>query len=287
MPELPEVETIRRDLVKKILGKVFRKVEIKVDKLVYPKNSFFKLKIRGLKILDIRRRAKILIFKLSKNLVLLIHLKLTGQLIYRDKRGGLTGGGHPIRQNLKELPNKFSHVIFEFTDGSYLFFNDLRKFGWIKLMSEKDEIKELDNFGLEPLSQEFTPERLASIFFRRPRTRVKQLLMDQKQIAGLGNIYADESCFMAGVRPTRLVGTLREEEVRKICRSISHLLKLALSKRGTSVDSYVDAFGAPGGFGKYLKVYGRTGKKCFRCGSLIKRLKIGGRGTHFCPKCQK
>lgn len=268
MPELPEVETIRRDLAKTIVGKKIAEFQVLNKKSAVPGNIAKRLK--NLKINKVDRRAKLLIFELSNGEFLLIHLKLTGQLIYQASES-----------------DKFTRAIFIFTDKSRLFFNDLRKFGYIKLATAKESEKIKNEYGVEPLSKEFSLEKFAEILARRPKMKIKQLLMEQGLIAGLGNIYADEACFAAGVRPMRKAGGLSSAEVKKIWQAIPEILKKAIDKRGTSADTYVDGQGREGKFENYLMVYGRGGEKCEKCETKIVKIKLGGRGAHFCPRCQK
>ncbi len=273
MPELPEVETLRRELTNKIKGKIIKSIEVDTAKLINVSSRVLNQKINppvsGQKIKSVRRRAKVLILELSNDYNLLIHLKLTGQLVL---------GGRP---------NKFTHIIFNFTDGDKLFFNDLRKFGWLKLLDKKQLKKELADYGVEPLSKEFTLENFKIILSKRKNAKIKQVLLDQKLIAGIGNIYADESCFYAKIKPTRIIKTLKKEEIKKLHEGIKKILQLAIDKKGTSVDTYIQLDGSPGQMEKYLKVYGRGGEKCVRCKNKIKKIKLNGRGTHFCEGCQK
>lgn len=286
MPELPEVETIKLELNQLIRQKRIKSVEIRLIKEVKnPKSEFLK-KVQGVKIEDIRRRAKILIFDLDNNYHLIFHLKLTGQLIYQDRTGKLGGGGHPIQYDLKKLPNKYSHVIFNFSDGSHLFFNDLRQFGWVKLVDDK-ELEEMNlEFGPEPLDENFTFGKFKELFQRKKILAIKPLLMDQKFLAGVGNIYAQEACFCTGILPTRAVNKISENELKKMYKCLQRILKFAITKKGTSADDYVDAFGREGSMLPYLKVYGRAGEKCQRCGTIIKAIKQGSRTTCYCPICQ-
>lgn len=288
MPELPEVETIAGDLNKKIKGKKFKSVEVKIAKLIKLPVNQFKREIVGKGVKQVSRRAKLLLVELDSDKILLIHLKLTGQLIYRDVGGKLTFGEQPIAGGLQELPNKFTHIIFEFIDDSQLYFNDLRKFGWMNIASQP-QIESLlaAEFGVEPLSQKFTLDAFKQILTQKGSQKIKKVLTDQKNIAGIGNIYADESCFYAGVKPARLVRSLKTAEVKKLRQGIKKILTTAIVHRGTSAETYVDAFGRQGGYLPYLKVYGRAGEKCKRCGAVIKKIKLNGRGTHFCPECQR
>jgi len=293
MPELPEVETIRRDLNRAIIGKTIADLKIKNAGSV--KSATLK-QIRkdllGTTIIKTARRAKILILTLDTDQHLLIHLKMTGQLIYQpSKVKNLIIGGHPHPptggNGLVNLPNKFTRVIFEFTDGSILYFNDLRKFGWLRVASgaELEEIKR--KHGPEPLSNDFTLPYFETLLKRYAKRPVKALLLDQKLIAGLGNIYTDESLFLAKILPNRQAESIRKPQTAKLFASIIETLKLAIKKKGTSSRNYRRADGGEGGMLKYLNVYGRAGRPCRVCGTPIKKTKLAGRGTHFCPKCQK
>ncbi len=293
MPELPEVETLRRELVSVIKGKIFVKAQIKVAKLIKPFSpANFQHKLKNKKILGIDRRAKVLIFELSGGLFLLIHLKMSGQLIFAFKNPKaishkLIVGGHPQPGGLDDLPNKFTHIIFYFSDGSKLYFNDLRKFGWAKLL-DKAGLKELtDEFGVEPLDKKFTLKKFQEIIKKYPNRKIKQILMDQKLIAGIGNIYADESCFCSKILPIRTAEKINKAEIEKLFLCIKKILKLAILKKGTSANTYIQLDGSKGGMQPYLNVYGRKGEKCKRCDGIISKIKLNSRGTHFCAKCQK
>jgi formamidopyrimidine-DNA glycosylase len=249
-------------------------------------NKKFVQSIKGRKILGVARRAKMIIINLSGDKHLLIHLKMTGQLVFRDRRGKGLSGGHPIAFQ-GELPTKFTRAAFEFADKSHLFFNDIRRFGWIKFADRKLYENETAKYGLEPLSKDFTFSAFKEKLKRYPNRKIKQVLMDQTLIAGVGNIYADEICFAARVLPARPTNKLTEQEIKDLFKAIPRILKLSISKKGTSADTYVTTSGAEGGMMKYLKVYGRAGEKCRRCGGAVHKIKLGGRGTHFCPICQK
>ena len=284
MPELPEVETIVNDLNKELKNKKIISVK-SLDKKVFQLTSQEAKKIIGQTIKSIRRRAKMLIISLGE-VNLLIHLKMTGQLVYRAKNI-ILAGGHPIANEGKTLPNKFTRVIFEFNDKSSLYFNDVRRFGWIKLESESGLEKLEKTLGVEPLGPDFSLEYFKKFLARRAKTTIKQALLDQKYISGIGNIYADESLFAARIKPMRRAGSLMPKEIEKLWQTIPKILKYAIKHRGTSFSDYVDARGEAGNFIKYLRVYGRAGEKCFHCPGLIKKTKLGGRGTHWCDQCQK
>jgi len=286
MPELPEVETIREDLSKLVIGKKIVDIEVRAKKIVQPHN--FSQILQGKKIIKIERRAKLLIFKISSGVILLVHLKMTGQLVYRAKNGVIGAiGGHPILQNLQELPNKFSHVIFTLADQSHLFFNDVRKFGYLKIVDEEALEKVKKAYGIEPFTKDFTLKNFTAVILSRPKMKIKQLLLDQKLIAGLGNIYSDEACFYAGIQPQRPAGTLQKLEIKNLFLAIIKVLKKSLKYRGTSSETYVDAYGRQGGFVPHLMVYGRVGEKCKKCSTKLVKLKIGGRTSIHCPHCQK
>jgi len=286
MPELPEVETIKNDLSKKIIGKKIMGVVVKKSRIVKGGVKGFISLLKDSAFKKIDRRGKLLIFKLSApGKYLLVHLKMTGQLIYQ-KGDRILGGGHGELEDDK-LPGKYTHIIFEFSDKSNLFFNDLRQFGYMKIASGKELEKALADFGPEPLSPGFTLRKFCDIL-RGKKTTIKQVLMNQKFIAGIGNIYADESCFWAKIKPTRKIASLTESEIKCLYSSIKKVLKLAIKKRGTTFNNYRDADGNRGNFIKFLKVYGRKGERCKRCRrGVIKKIKHNGRGTHFCLACQR
>lgn len=288
MPELPEVETLKKDLKKTITNRTILAVKVKWPKMVSPLNPReFQNKIKNKKIIDVKRRAKMLILELSDGNFLTVHLKMTGQLIFEPKKGKIVFGGHPQKDGTVDLPNKFTHIIFDFTDGTKLFFNDVRKFGWIRYVTQ-DQLKEaLAKYGIEPLSKGFTLSEFKLMLKRYPNRNIKQFLFDQTLISGLGNIYIDESCFCAKILPTRIVKTLTNSEIEKLYKCIPEILKLSISKKGTSFSDYVQLDGKQGQFVKWLKVYNKKGQKCSRCNSSIEKIKLVGRGTHFCPKCQK
>ena len=298
MPELPEVETIKRELQKVLHGKTITGVDILWPKVISPTfvNTFRKIVI-GQKIKKLERRAKMLLVYLTEQndkatLCLVIHLKMTGQLIFVPlQKGGqaknrkIITGGHPTPDI--QIPGKHTRLFFTFTDGSKLYFNDLRKFGWVKILDDKLKNHLLTKIGLEPLSKTFTMVNLKKILERYPNRTVKQVLLDQQLIAGLGNIYADESAFLSSLLPMRKTKTLKEKEIVNLHKNIIAILKFAISKKGTSSRNYLRSNGQKGGFVPYLKVYGPTGEPCKKCKAPIKKTRHAGRGTHFCPTCQK
>lgn len=284
MPELPEVETIAKELDKKLRGKIVKEVEILDKKALNIGLSKFRELAIGQTVKSVKRRAKIIIIELREK-YLLIHLKMTGQLVFVSEKEKIAGG-HPMAREGKELPNKFTRVIFNFGDNGKLYFNDARKFGWIKLVDIKALEENLKNLGIEPLSEEFVLDKFKEVLARQKNTAVKQALMNQKYLTGIGNLYADEILFAAGIKPFRQSKTLSEPEIKNLWQVIPKILKYAVKHRGTSFSDYVDAEGEVGSFAKYLKVYGRAGEKCKKCGQLIKKMKLGGRSAHWCDVCQ-
>lgn len=287
MPELPEVETIRNDLKRKVLNKKIKKVDLRSRKIVKSSVKDFILVLEKNSFKDIERKGKLLVFILAKkNKYLTIHLRMTGQLIYQDNRK-VIAGGHSDDNNIINLPNKHTHIIFHFSDRSQLFFNDLRRFGVIKIVDKKELQNIFDNFGVEPLEKNFSLKIFQNII-KNKKGNIKAFLLDQKYIAGIGNIYADEILFEAKILPSRKIDSLKNEEVKKLFRAIKKILKKAISYRGTTFNDYVDASGKKGNFLRLLKVYGKEEEKCQRCKKgIIKKVKIAGRGTRYCNKCQK
>ncbi len=278
MPEFPEVETIRGQLEKLIVGKTLKKIEVSLPKMV--KLSLGKLRktVVGSKIKSVGRRAKILIFELSNDWSLLIHLKLSGRLIFRRKG-----------EVLKDEDKRWNHITYYFSDGSRLLHNDLRQFGYVKLIqtSRLEDLFKKGKLGPEPLLKNFTLADFSAILKRKPKAKIKQFLLDQTNVAGIGNIYSDEILFFAGVNPLKKAVDLNPKQIKKIFTGIKKILAEALKCHGTSSDMYLDARGRKGNYMKRLKVYGREGEKCKKCGGIIQRLKIGGRSAHYCPNCQK
>jgi formamidopyrimidine-DNA glycosylase len=304
MPELPEVETVVRELGRKLKGKIIAKVEVRLSKVValgpgtlspvrtHSPNvaAAFTQKLVGQKILSVKRRAKLLIFDFAGPLCMLVHLKMTGQFVYL-KRSELNKKIRIINKAeapLHALPCPYTHVIFTFRDSSKLFYNDVRQFGYLKLVSDKElpHVKELAEFGPEPLDKKFTLSVFQVILKRRPKAKIKQLLIDPKLIAGIGNIYSDEILFRVKLRPTRAVISLSRSEISTLFAAIPFILKKGIASHGSSVGDFVRTDGSWGSMGKHHFVYGRAGEKCKVCGSMIKSTKFGGRTSSFCPKCQ-
>ncbi|MBU1203045.1 bifunctional DNA-formamidopyrimidine glycosylase/DNA-(apurinic or apyrimidinic site) lyase [Patescibacteria group bacterium] len=286
MPELPEVETIRRGLQKKIINKKIVNIEVIKPKLIRNKMDYFLNTLKNNYIFDIDRVGKLLIFNLAKDdLYLLVHLKMTGQLIYVLGDSYLAGG-HNFPQ-VDNLPNKYSHIIIRFSDNSHLFFNDLRQFGYWQIVDKNQRQKIENKYGLEPGKENFKWSEFKKIFNKRKGV-LKAILLNQQIISGIGNIYADEICFRAKILPDRTVDTLTESEIKILYQACQYIINKAIVNRGTTFSDYRDSDNQKGNFVRFLKVYGRAGKKCLRCKKEdIKKIKLAGRGTHYCPNCQK
>ena len=285
MPELPEVETIANDLDAYLRRRVISDIQlIDKSKVLHTPLARFKKSIVGKPIRKVFRRAKMLLIDLGDSLVV-FHLKMTGQLIYVS-RNKVIAGGHPIQSTGIQVPNKFTRLIFKFKDGGILYFNDLRKFGWVKTVSVDDYQKMHEAAGQEPLESSFTYEKFCALIRRRKKSAIKAVLLDQKLVVGLGNIYVDEVLFRAGVRPTRRVDSLKTAEIKKIFLSIPIILRKSIKERGTTFSNFLDPKGLRGNFVSHLKVYGRQQKDCKRCGAPIQKTRVAGRGTHWCKNCQ-
>jgi len=284
MPELPEVETIIGDLRKRILNIKILDIEVLLPRIVKNTKVNFKKKLINNRFVNIERIGKLIVVSLEKNGYLLVHLKMTGQLVYQ-KGNKIIAGGHSEGNVRVTLPNKWTRVVFTFQDKSRLYFNDLRTFGYLRIVNSKELEIVKSKFGVEPLGIELTLNLLKKIIKPR-KTSIKALLLNQRIIAGLGNIYVDEILFVAKVRPTRVANSLKAAEIESIYKAIRPILKKAIKARGTTFNNFVDANGKIGNFVSKLKVYGRAGKKCKKCGSEIEKIKVAGRGTHFCAQCQ-
>ena len=287
MPELPEVETVRRGLAKLIIGKEVVSETHDTDKGFPNTIDDVKQFLIGATIVDVRRRAKVLMITLSTHYTLLIHLKMTGQLVFvGDTR---FGAGHPNDSLINELPDKSTRVELTFNDGSKLFFNDQRKFGWMRLMPtiEVPNIDFMRKVGPEPLADDFTPTEFMQRFQRRAKTNIKAAILDQTVVAGVGNIYADESLWGAKLHPQRLVGSISEQEFTTLFHELREVMNLAVEKGGSSNHTYVNAEGKKGSYMDFARVFRREGLPCPRCGTIIEKSRVAGRGTHICPHCQQ
>lgn len=284
MPELPEVETVRRKLARVLPGRTVVGVDVRLPRTV--RNAApeeFKALVRGRTFADVQRRGKYLLLSFGEASsngaasadgqieALVVHLRMTGRLT-------VSPGDAPL--------DPYTRVVFTLDEGVQLRFADVRTFGTIHVVGDgRHGPPGLDELGPEPLDDAFTPEVLAAALAGR-RAPVKAVLLDQRRVAGLGNIYVDETLYDAGIHPRRPGGQLTDEEVVRLHEGIRAVLREAIDKGGTTVRDYVDGNGSPGGFQKYLRVYGRSGEPCGRCGGRIEKLRVAGRGTHVCPRCQ-
>lgn len=287
MPELPEVETVRAGLAKLLPGqkvvkvqhdwqKSFPNTEADVDRFLIAAN-----------IVGVRRRAKVLMIDLSTDYSLVIHLKMTGQVVFVGEKR--FGAGHPNDSLVSKLPDKSTRVVIDFENGAKLFFNDQRKFGWMRLMPtiEIPEIDFMKKVGPEPLESDFTHKVFAERVARRKNSSIKAALLDQTVLAGVGNIYADESLFMAKIHPATLVSKISVNKLKALHRAVVDVLTLAIEKGGSTDRNYVNAEGKKGSYIEFAQVFRREGKPCPRCGAEIQKIRVAGRGTHVCPKCQR
>lgn len=291
MPELPEVETVRRGLIKLIIG---RKITGETHDTAkgFP-NTVVDVQqfLIGASVMNVRRRAKVLLIDLSSHYSLVIHLKMTGQLVFVqtiDTQESRFGAGHPNESLVGVLPDRSTRVILAFADGSHLYFNDQRKFGWMRLVPtlEVPMIEFMKKVGPEPLEADFTARQFRDRFTRRAKTSIKAALLDQTVVAGVGNIYADESLWGAKIHPKRLVASITEAEFEALYTELRSVMNLAIEKGGSSNHTYINAEGKKGSYMDFARVFRREGQACPRCGAEIIKFKAAGRGTHICPVCQ-
>lgn len=287
MPELPEVETVKRGLSGLVLGKQIMSVSTDWPKSFPNDQAMVDEFMLGAQILGVRRRGKALMIDLSTRYTLVIHLKMTGQLVYVDE-GERFGAGHPSDSLITRLPDNSTRVIVTFMDGSALYFNDQRKFGWVRLIPtlEIESMSFFAKLGPEPL-EGMTTEDFIKRIRRRLNTSVKAALLDQTVIAGVGNIYADESLFAAGIHPARFVRQLNNTQLSRLFDELRAVLKLSIEKGGSTDKNYVDAKGQKGSYLTFARVFRREGQTCPIDGSIIIKTRVAGRGTHYCPICQK
>lgn len=288
MPELPEVETIRRGLNGLIIGKVVASIEYDTLKSFPNAPADVEGFLRGARVTAVRRRAKVLIIDLSSEYSLVIHLKMTGQMVFVGEER--FGAGHPNESLIGQLPDRSTRVTIEFTDGSHLYFNDQRKFGWMRLMPtvEVPNIDFMKRVGPEPLEADFTASEFAERFTRRANTSIKAALLDQSVIAGVGNIYADESLWGARIHPQRLVKSLSLADFAQLYTELRTVMNLAIEKGGSTDKNYINAEGKRGSYLDFARVFRREGETCPRHPDvIIEKLRVAGRGTHICPVCQR
>ena len=272
MPEMPEVETVRRTLLPLIKGKTIKEVTVWYPKIITGDAKEFKKQLAGKRIETIDRYAKYLLIRLSGHLTVVSHLRMEGK--YRL-----------VKVNTKK--DKHDHVQIVFNDNSALRYNDVRKFGRMQLITTGTEKEStgIGKLGAEPNSQAFTVSYLQKGLARKKKN-IKNTLLDQSVVAGLGNIYVDEVLWETKIHPLSMANSIPAKKVAELHDNINSLIELAIAERGTTVHTYLDANGKTGGFQKMLQVYGHNGEPCERCGTPLEKIKVNGRGTTFCPKCQ-
>lgn len=271
MPELPEVETVRRQLHHGLRNKTITRVQLLKTGREKPVGQAFVHTLQGQKITAVERRAKLLVWRLENSQAIIAHLKMTGRFTFQPE---------------KYTPLKHDRAVFSLSDTTTtLVWADTRQFGFMRVVSAIELNKILATYGPEPL--ETSTKVLADVFKSSSTRTIKAALLDQTLIAGIGNIYADETCHRAGIRPTRRVHTLTAQERLRLAHAIQEVLRASLERRGTSANDYVDTQGKKGGFVSILRVYGREGKPCRNCKSIIKKMALAQRGTHYCANCQK
>lgn len=274
MPELPEVETLRRQLSHEVAGKKVVRVDVRFGKRISPSGAALMKALAGRRIEAVERRAKLLRLRFDSGLNLLVHLKMTGRLLVRPQGS---------------VPTKHVHAIFHLSDGRELHWEDVRKFGFLKLMDDKkaDAYVEGRGYGPEPLERGFSWQKMTACLRTRPNAKIKPLLMEQGCIAGIGNIYAVEALWEAKIHPLSRVKDVVDARMKALHRAVVRILRAAVLARGSSADDYLDLYGRPGAFVPKLKAYGREGKPCRRCGKPLKKMRVGGRGTAYCALCQR
>ena len=302
MPELPEVETIRRGLASRLLGQKVRQISV-LEAKSWQVPVEGEMQLVGHQILAVNRRAKLLMVSFDSGYSLLTHLKMTGQLIFREKKTGQSfGGGHPTA-SLEEghsLPDRSTRLIFDFDSGTRLYFNDQRKFGWMKLVATEDIPQETFIAGLGPEIVDFTQAKISEQideavyrdFISRVRHHakapIKAVILDQKVIAGIGNIYADEGLWGAQIYPGKPTGQLSDDQLRQLLEQVRAVMARSINSGGSTMKNYVRADGSKGSYLElFASVFRREGLPCPRCGTTIVKVKLASRGTHFCPNCQK
>ena len=289
MPELPEVEVVKRSLERKIQNLTIKKVKIYDPNLRYKLSRKKSLSLIGRKILKIDRKSKFLIFIMNKNIYMLVHLGMTGKFFFIDKHNKKYKTSFYYNLNKKKDKNH-NRIIFTLDNNQKLIYNDVRKFGFIKFYNKETFKKNshLKNLGPEPLNLSFSFNYLKKYFFKKKRT-IKDILMDQKCISGLGNIYVNEILFLCGITPSRKIYNLKDYEINKIIKNTKKILKNSIKKGGSTIKDFSSDDGKKGDFQQHFKVYGRKGLKCSNsdCNESILRTIISNRATFFCKRCQK
>lgn len=274
MPEMPEVEIIRRSLVDKLKNRQINNLDILLPRLIkWPSPAVFEAMVVGRTIIDMRRRGKYLLIDLDNGNIIVIHLRMTGRLCY-------------VTPEMKR--DAYTRIVFQLDNGETLLYADTRTLGTLYAMREDElwRISGLHEMGPEPLTKDFTVNYLVQNL-KNSRSKIKSFLLNQKYIGGLGNIYVDECLILAGIHPERMGMDISVEEITKLYVSINKVIAAGIEDGGTTFRDYRDGNGDKGSHQEKLLAYGRTGKPCPFCATPIKRIEVGGRGTHFCPKCQQ
>ena len=280
MPELPEVETVRAGLQQLIVGRRVAGCQ------VLNQGSFSGASpLEGATFTAARRRAKMLFLDVDDGRTLAVHLKMTGQLVVRSAASDW-GGGHPSDSLIGELPDRSTRVIIDLDDGSRLFFNDQRKFGWMRLLPLDQADAMTAGLGTEPMDADAWP-RFRQNVRRHDRTVIKAALLNQSVVAGIGNIYADEALWLAREHPASRVGALSDKALKRILLAAAEVMQLSIKLGGSTSRNYVNAEGERGAYLDFAQVFARQGQPCHRCGTTIVKTRVAGRGTHLCPKCQR
>tara|TARA_B100000508_G_scaffold112391_1_gene90778 strand:+ start:398 stop:1261 length:864 start_codon:yes stop_codon:yes gene_type:complete len=287
MPELPEVETVRLQLLHHVVSKTIKAVEVFHAKSVgYDERIEDTLVGKTIEYID--RVGKLMIFSFAEesDVFVLAHLKMTGQFFY-VANGEVEGGGHSMTAaDVAELPGRHTRLAISFTDNSHLYFNDMRLFGYFKVADAATVAAARGQFGPEPIDEQFdVAEFVARV--RKRKTPIKAALLDQSLVAGLGNIYVDEALWRSQVRPTRQANRLTKAEAAAVVTHGGDVMRESIAVGGTTFQHFVDTGGQNGNFTDYLKVFGKQGTACERCGTTIKKIRCAGRGTHYCPGCQR
>ena len=280
MPELPEVETIVRRMREPLIGKVINDVSIFKEKSF--RGDFNK--IIGREIQNISRKAKLIHISFSGNQHILVHLKMTGQLIYVDQDQRL-GGGHPTKDWVLTLPSKHTRIEFSLNNSAKLFFNDMRIFGWVKQCSDEEVAFEFSKYAPDINTNKITPKYLLEKIQNR-RIPIKVAILDSKIVSGMGNIYANDALHLAKIHPAQPANSLSLDEVSELIKAMQAVIELGIKSGGATIDNFRDIHGFSGSYQTKVRVYGKLGEPCQNCGTLIEKTKLGGRGTFFCPNCQ-
>ena len=280
MPELPEVETIRRQLGEVLVGKEIEAIEVLRSKSFEGNTK----ELVGKVIKGVSRKAKIMVVSFGEwEKCLMIHLKMTGQLIFWGKSRKIVGG-HPTLDWVNELPSSHTRVVITFAGGDKLYFNDMRVFGWIRLVTNKFAQTVFENLPPDVTDAKFSERYLREKL--KSTKAVKLIIMDQEKIGGIGNIYANDALFLAGVRPNRPGKSLTKVETGKLYKAVRRVINLGIKLGGPSASNYFDINGMGGSYQDHFLVYKRDGEKCEECGNMIKKMRLGGRGTFYCEVCQ-